>query len=33
MFWLIFNFVASAFAKWDVKHGSLSEIIFAGTPN
>ena len=29
----IFSLVVSAFAKWEVKHGSLSEIIFTGTPN
>ena len=29
----MFNLVVSAFVKWDVKHGSLSEIIFVGTPN
>ena len=29
----IFSLVVSAFVKWDVNHGSLLEIIFAGTPN
>ena len=33
MFRSILSFVVIAFAKWDVKHGSLSEIIFVGTPN
>ena len=33
IFWSILSFVVIAFVKWDVKHRSLSEIIFMGTPN
>ena len=33
MLQLIFSSVVSVFAKWDVKHGLLSVIIFSGTLN